>query len=129
MITLKTNNLVVVEPKTQLQDYAYMHITDVLFNGEEYIAKIHYFYVKEELIGTETYYHKHDMERTTVRFTLAEANLIENSIPGGLSGNNHSERYLSLVVAGTMYQLSQTPNLYGATGWSIVPNITNGTAV
>lgn len=120
MITLKSNNQTIVNPRTQLPQHVYMHIKNVLFNGVEYYADIQYYYTTEEVIDSITYVHKHDLEKSRAHFTAVEADLIENSVPGGLQGTNHSEKYINLVIAGTMYQLSLTPGLYGAAGWTIV---------
>lgn len=128
MITLKTNNQTIVNTKTQLQDYVYMNILDINFNLTtlKYEAKIEYYYIVEEIIDGVTYLHKHDLEKNKVIFTQAEATAIENGIVGGLVGNNFTEKFLSLITAGTFYQLSITTGLYGASGWTIVPTPVNG---
>ena len=110
--TFKTKEPITVDPRTQLQEYAYFDIQYVMFDGETYKGEVNYYYIHD---GIQV-----DMERVGAVFTVDEATLIEQS-SGGLTGDNNTEKYLDLIIKATMYQLTAA-GYFGLTGadWEIL---------
>lgn len=128
MFKLKTNTEVVIDPRTLATAFVFMHVKDILFNGQFYVGSIEYYWEREvdsgqvdpvtnDPIMTTVVTH---LENSFSTFQVAEATAIENAV-GTLSGNNLSEKFITLIHAGIMYQLMLTP-VFGlnANGWSLV---------
>lgn len=128
--TLKTIPQVTVVERTNKQDYAYMEIADVMYNGEQFVVDINYYYKKA--IDTGRVDENNDpimrIQRMPlpkglpIKFTLQEAVDIQAYVAGGILSNIYLPgAFNTLVYAGIFYQLSQTL-VYGLdhTGWTVV---------
>lgn len=119
MITLKTNGGVIIKQKEMVERDVFMEISNINFDFSTYRADIQYYYVNEDTVDGITVTERVDMDSSRVNFTIAEAEAIENGA-GGLSGAKHTDKFISLIVAGAMFQLSAMPVYVPASvGWSV----------
>ncbi len=137
ILTLKTKTKVTVNPRAVQEEYVYMDILDVIYNGEWYTGRLEYYYkapagtgtfeevtdpVTEEVTQVEIMGTKNVLlEETLSNFTRSEANAITLGMGGLPSTTDHSINFDQLIYAGVMYQLSVAP-YYGlsVSGWEIV---------
>lgn len=129
--TLKTISPVTVVERTNTQDYAYMEINDVKYDGESFTADIDYYYEKlvnsgrvDENENPIMKIQRMPLPKSSkpVTFSIQEAVDIQEYCAGGILPNLYLPSVLNtLVYASIFYQLSKTP-VYNLdhTGWTVV---------
>jgi len=116
MITLKTKAKVIVNPKTKLEDYAYLHISDVNINDKKYFAQTKYFYKRKIVEGDDEYYVEELIEKVKPEqstFTIEQSTQLQQLL--GATGSNHYELTKDLITKVALYTLTQTRD-FGLTG-------------
>lgn len=111
MITIKTKQKTLVNPITQLEEYVYLKVSSVYFNGNEYIADVEYFYNSED---------RHvQIQNIASKFTVIEADYLESNLD--IAGDTVSEKLTDLIAKTTLYQVGVS-GVFGLTSedWEIV---------
>lgn len=136
MFTLKTNTPVVVSSRTGEEAFVYMRVGSVTFqkvkNQLQYSVAISYEYPQTVNVGFDENDQPITKEivvplpavRPTV-FTQAQADGIEQ-MTGTLTGQYHTDRFMSLILAGINYKLDLPkidgghPYDLGSQGWTVL---------
>jgi hypothetical protein len=115
MITLVTNQTVVIDIKTLQQEYVYLKVESVRFTGTEYIAVVEYYYNQEIAPAegdTPAQYRKIQIDRVFSNMSILQVEAIETSLT--LTGT-FTEHFIQILTAACIYKLTVDP-VFGLTG-------------
>lgn len=130
LLTLKTIPKVNVGKRVIQEEYAYMDIQNVKYDGDIYTSFIEHYYFKEVDSGLLDEndqpimrQSKQSLGFSAQKFTKAQAQLIEQSFGIPLA-MYLTEKLEQTVYCGAMYQLSEEP-LYETipSQWVVVPKV------
>jgi hypothetical protein len=104
MIKLKTKTKVVVQAIPLIEDYAYILIDNVSFDGKKYFATSTYckaVYDEElNVVGFQRI-----LDKVKIGFSIEQATELEQAF--SITGDNISERYLNLIRASAIHEAEQ----------------------
>jgi len=102
MITqLKTKNKIVYNALRQLEDYVYLTVNQISFDGANYTANVTYSTSND--IGVIS---RNIFDTVVITFTTEEADQIFTALQ--CKGDTFTEQFVDLIVKASQYQVGQT---------------------